>query len=884
MNRLKRWIWVVAALQMACSSWPSLLNAQTRAPANPPTPPPPTQLTPDGNPYLPIVIVNDSGHSPSEVNFVIKGLDLPAPSTTPVVIDYTGPSFPYGVRTPVSVGQNTNTYSLNLSDCLPVPNSNNAYYVYSPEINSGAIWFSIGNTPLNIPVISAVVAGVTGPSFQDPNFLSATDSNYDTTYDIFEYTYGTNLQSVGADSTAVSFFSIPLYGFMSTPNGSSLSNSGLWQAQNTVFNTTVQNYFNQATESAQWNKLLLYSTIDTSQIMRIASTGKASTAPNPFDPNYLDNAEAYGYSYIADIWNGPTAYYGKKINGGQGNSLTMTLPTPPFRTYVGQVEVDGTFKFKAQDGNVVTFSPPTQTPFPTTSQAIFAGIDMHDEDTSDTGDGVQVSKLFQEAVIVGILPTTDTISLDYLVNNQSNYYQVNGNLSAPGPTTGPWYDVYSAALHSYVINTGSPTTNPTIYTFAYDDTLWPQVLISTADVTTNPETYLGVTVGNVTSTQAAAQVLISSSANPSVPKQSVTLQATVVGTGNRPPTGIVTFIVNGQEIGRAPVIGGVATLKTDLLPQGNYTIQVTYSGDRTYRPVISPTTTQIVAVQTETTIVSSQDPSNEGDAVTFTATVTPVALTDSPLTGTVAFSIDDVTITNIPLVDGKASYTIKSLSPTIHIVDAAYSGDEVYASSNSFVIQVVGGNQLTATTANPSQINAEVVFTYTIKTPDSAPLPTGDVAFYIDDQFVGVGIVIAGAASYLTDTLSLGTHKVTARYSGDYHYKARTSNTLYQSVVAYNPVTAVTLTSSANPSSAHSKITFTATLSSSPSAPFQPKGEITFYVDGKKKGSTPLRSSGKAYYSTSSLSPGVHEIIAVFTPTDNNFDPSTANVFTEVIE
>jgi hypothetical protein len=95
-----------------------------------------------------------------------------------------------------------------------------------------------------------------------------------------------------------------------------------------------------------------------------------------------------------------------------------------------------------------------------------------------------VSKLFEEAVIAGLVPTTDTLSLTYLSNNQSNFYKVNSNLSSTGQSTGPWFDVYSKALHGL----GS------IYTYGFDEPLWPQVLLTGPFV--NNSTYIGITIGN----------------------------------------------------------------------------------------------------------------------------------------------------------------------------------------------------------------------------------------------------------------------------------------------------------------------------------------------------------------------------------------------------
>ena len=856
-----RWLWVFLTFLQS-----TLLFAQSSPPQNPPVPPSPAVATPA---WLPLVFVNDSGLSADQINIIIKGRTLNNPSA-PAIIHF-NPSTGYGTLVPVNIGDNTQTYNLTLSQFPQISGQPDSYYLYSPEINSAAIWFSIG-AALDIPVIAD---GNNAPGFQDPNFLSPTDPNYNTLFDIFEYTYGTNLDSVGADSTAVSFFSLPLYGYISTKTNASLSNSGLYESRSSVI-ANMQQYFNDASspENSQWNHLLLKN--GSGDILRVASTGKGTTTPStaittPFDINYLDNEQAYGYSYIADIWSGQNAFY---------KTHTLTLQIPGGRIYSGTVDGNNQFVFHAEDSSgSVTLSPPTKNPYPTTSQAIFAGIDMQDQLTFSQ-DGVQVSKLFQEAIVVGAIPTTETISESSLTANQANFYTRNPLLTGNGQTTGPWYDLYSKALHSYAINTGTPQTSPTIYSFAYDDAMWPQVLISSQHVTQSPLTYLGVTLGKLSSSIVTSQVALTSSLNPSAPGQVVTFTATVTGSSGGIPTGTVTFTVDGV-VGSPIVLNGSAqaSFSTSTLSSGQHQILANYSGDATFPSSVSAPLQQVIGVPTTTALTSSLNPANVGNDIVFTATITPSTKVGK-LSGTVTFSFNGTVQAVIPVVNGRASYTTSKLAAGVYEVAARYSGTDVYHSSVSpSLTQSVGGNLLTAT-ENPSQLGDSVIFTYTIISNKAIGLPTGAVTFNIDGTDVATVNVQNSAASYKTSALSIGDHSVIARYSGDRRYPARTSSTLIQHVVDYDPVTDVVLTSSSNPAQKGTAITFTATVVDVNNDKI-PNGTVTFSIDsilGK-----PINLvDGKAQFEISSLSVGAHTIIAFYAG-NAEFKSSGSDPLTQVV-
>ncbi|MEI7939658.1 MAG: MBG domain-containing protein [Verrucomicrobiota bacterium] len=85
--------------------------------------------------------------------------------------------------------------------------------------------------------------------------------------------------------------------------------------------------------------------------------------------------------------------------------------------------------------------------------------------------------------------------------------------------------------------------------------------------------------------------------------------------------------------------------------------------------------------------------------------------------------------------------------------------------------------------ANPSPYGASVVFTATLS-PSTA---SGTVTFKDGATTLGTGILSSGTATYTNSTLTVGSHSLTAVYSGDGSYSASTNSPLTQTVNKATP-------------------------------------------------------------------------------------------------
>ena len=189
----------------------------------------------------------------------------------------------------------------------------------------------------------------------------------------------------------------------------------------------------------------------------------------------------------------------------------------------------------------------------------------------------------------------------------------------------------------------------------------------------------------------ATTTTVETSASPVYVGQPVTFTARVRWNHGTPPDGeLVTFkdVTNQVVLGTAPLSSGVAQFTTSSLAIGTHTIKAKYPGDGT-GALSNATLTQLVQrYQTTTGLRSSLNPSNFGQAVTFTAQVTGTA--PGAPTGTVTFYKGTTMLGTAPLSSGAAQWTTSTLGVGAnHRITGVYSGDTSNKSSTSAVLTQV---------------------------------------------------------------------------------------------------------------------------------------------------------------------------------------------------
>jgi Pro-kumamolisin, activation domain/Bacterial Ig-like domain (group 3) len=427
------------------------------------------------------------------------------------------------------------------------------------------------------------------------------------------------------------------------------------------------------------------------------------------------------------------------------------------------------------------------------------------------------------------------------VNSGFGCTDLTNALCSGGPVSQGWHTVYVMGWNNMGLNSGVNTYGPIGY-----DTIAP------------------VTTGKVTGTLDGSYYKNTAT---------VTLTAYDPGYTSSPQTGSgvksTVFQVNGGTLTTytAPFVVNV---------DGPDTVAF-YSKDNAGNVGSTQTLSFAITSTTSTSLHGSANPTDVGQAVTFTATVTSAA-TGTP-TGSVTFKNGATVLGTVALSGGVANFTTSTLAAGTHSITGDFLGSTYFVASNSSALSHVVKNDSTtrvASSANPSGYGQTVTFTATVG-HTASPTPTGTVTFKNGSATLGTGTLSGGKATLVSSALTLGTHSITAVYNGDSNYGASTSPALSQ--VVGKETTSTTVKSSLNPSTSGATVEFTATVKSSGTK--TPTGSVKFLDGAKTLGSHAL-SGGVATFSTSTLTDGTHRITAEYEG-DADFDTSTSPVLSQVV-
>jgi sugar lactone lactonase YvrE len=274
---------------------------------------------------------------------------------------------------------------------------------------------------------------------------------------------------------------------------------------------------------------------------------------------------------------------------------------------------------------------------------------------------------------------------------------------------------------------------------------------------------------------------------------------------------------------------------------------------------------------TQVVLTSAPNPSNFGQAVNLTATVSITSGSGIP-TGTVGFFDGAKKLDTTPLSLnslGVANFSISTLAVGTHNITAAYNGDTNDGASNSNAVQQVV-NEQTATvlksSANPSALGSSVTFTATVTASSGGSVPPDGTVTFLDGATAlgpAVALSAGGTATLTTSTLAEGAHSITAVYGGDAtkFIIGSTSGILTQDVVAYSTV--VLSPPVPNPSTYGSTVTLTVTVTSG--ATTAPTGSVTFFDGTNNIGAATLTgNTGVGTFTISTLAVGTHPIKATY--------------------
>jgi hypothetical protein len=229
---------------------------------------------------------------------------------------------------------------------------------------------------------------------------------------------------------------------------------------------------------------------------------------------------------------------------------------------------------------------------------------------------------------------------------------------------------------------------------------------------------------------------------------------------------------------------------------------------------------------------------------------------------------------------GTAAFTYSSFLAGSHSITAQYPGDTNFVGSTSNAIALTSALATPAITLTDSPsatsvYGATITLTAQVSNQGSGGTPTGTVQFFDGAGLVGTGTLDGTGKATITfsgsGSLAVGSHSLTANYSGDSQFSSVTSTAVVHAVTkaSSSSVVTTTVTSSLNPSVYGDTVTLSIQVSSS--VGIQPTGSVTV-VDGVTTLGTPaLDLSGNATITVPAFTAGTHTIVVTYSG-DSNYN------------
>jgi hypothetical protein len=404
-----------------------------------------------------------------------------------------------------------------------------------------------------------------------------------------------------------------------------------------------------------------------------------------------------------------------------------------------------------------------------------------------------------------------TAQYDLVSNNSPQGYGDSGL-----PTSGPGMLVGDDPMLGAVLSNGGPT--PTMALMPTSPAIAAGI---TADfpgtdtpITTDQRGYVRAATPDIgayegTQTQAAPTLTVSPS--------SLDLGTTTAGTAGTEDS----YTISGA---------GLTANVTVAAPTG---VQVSDDGDTTWNSSLTLT---------------------ESDGTLISTTI-EARISNSAVVGSVTGSISN-TSTGATTEDAAVNGTVKletavaTLVPSIP--QASYGEDVTFTAT--FTVTAVGTDPITGTVAfydGTTYLGTEPLAStsQTNAAPSLAAAPS----------IAGASPTVSGTASLSTSSLAVGSHSITAVYSGDASYATSTT----APPLAFPVAQAVTKLALAVSSVSQGTTLSADVVATSPGTP-PVVGSVDFYEDDTLVGTAPV-SNGMATVTIATLSPGAHSFQATFT-------------------
>ena len=223
---------------------------------------------------------------------------------------------------------------------------------------------------------------------------------------------------------------------------------------------------------------------------------------------------------------------------------------------------------------------------------------------------------------------------------------------------------------------------------------------------------------------------------------------------------VVTITINGKKY-VVPVTNGVVSLPVSKLGEGNYTVNVIYSGDAKYNGIEGNASFKVS--KRETPIDISAPDINVGEDAVITVTV------PADITGDLTINVDGTDHT-APISKGQATVTIDGLKAGVHNVTVTYGNDKYVTNTSKAVFNVEKLVSELSINVNDIKVGSQAAVTVTV--PAGA---NGTVTVTVNGKNYTENIN-NDKAEFTIDAIDVsGKYPVVASYSGDDKYVANST-------------------------------------------------------------------------------------------------------------
>lgn len=212
----------------------------------------------------------------------------------------------------------------------------------------------------------------------------------------------------------------------------------------------------------------------------------------------------------------------------------------------------------------------------------------------------------------------------------------------------------------------------------------------------------------------------------------------------------------------AKVNGAVTYVLIENLSVGNYTANVSYSGDEKYLPISK--TCEIIVYKANSTIDAKTTPIEVGENATIEITLSDDA------TGTVTANVNNKTYT-ATVNEGKANVTVSDLTIGDYLAEITYSGDDKYLPASTAVEIIVNKASNTPINASSNPVGPGENVVIEVNLPEDA---SGFAIAEINDNVYASKVTNGTAIIYGPVLEENTTAQIT--YLGDDKYSQVTTN------------------------------------------------------------------------------------------------------------